>query len=67
VCTFHQVLGIVNVRDEGGLTLEDTTYATTSPLFLPYRQALATADLGVVAPIITTQDFLKRAGHGYSF
>jgi outer membrane receptor protein involved in Fe transport len=47
----RQVLGIVNVRYEGGLTLQDTTYATTSPLFLPYRQALATVDLGVVAPI----------------
>ena len=49
--TFHQVLGIVNFRYEGGLTLQDTTYATTSPLFLPYREAFATVDVGVVAPI----------------
>src|SRR6202023_2995721 len=49
--TYRQILGIVNFRYEGGLTLQDTTYAATSPLFLPYRQALAAADLGVVAPI----------------
>jgi iron complex outermembrane receptor protein len=51
VRTFRQVLGIVNFRYEGGLTLQDTTYATTSPFFLPYRQAFGVADLGVVAPI----------------
>ncbi|MDP9112661.1 MAG: TonB-dependent receptor, partial [Acidobacteriota bacterium] len=49
--TYRQILGIVNFRYEGGLTLQDTTYAATSPLFLPYRQAFATVDLGVVAPI----------------
>jgi outer membrane receptor protein involved in Fe transport len=46
-----KVLGIVNFRYEGGLTLQDTTYPTTSPFFLPYRQAFGVADLGVVAPI----------------
>jgi hypothetical protein len=33
VCTFRQVLGIVNVRYQGGLALQDTTYATTSRCF----------------------------------
>jgi len=51
VRTFRQVLGIVNFRYEGGLTLQDTTYATTSPLFAPYREALSATDLGVIAPI----------------
>ena len=51
VRTFHQVMGILNVRYEGGLTLQDTTYATTSPLFLPYAQSLATTDLGIIAPV----------------
>jgi iron complex outermembrane receptor protein len=51
VRTFHQVLGILNFRYEGGLTLQDTTYATTSPLFQPDGESLATTDLGVVAPI----------------
>ena len=47
----RRTLGILNFRYEGGLTLQDTTYATTSPLFLPYRQSFATVDLGFVAPI----------------
>jgi iron complex outermembrane receptor protein len=48
---FRQVLGIVNFRYEGGLTLQDTTYATTSPLLAPYREALSTTDLGVITPV----------------
>ena len=48
---FRQVLGIVNFRFEGGLTLQDTTYATTSPLFLPFRETFSVTDLGLVAPI----------------
>jgi len=51
VRTFRQILGIANFRYEGGLTLQDTTYATTSPLFFPFREAFATFDLGIVAPI----------------
>jgi iron complex outermembrane receptor protein len=48
---FRNVMGIVNFRYEGGLTLQDTTYATTSPLFLPYAQSFAVTDLGLVAPV----------------
>jgi len=51
VRAFRQVLGIVNFRYEGGLTLQDTTYATTSPLFAPYREALSASDLGVIVPV----------------
>jgi iron complex outermembrane receptor protein len=51
VRTYRRMLGIATFRYEGGLTLQDTTYATTSPLFLPYSQAFGTMDLGVVAPI----------------
>ena len=51
VRTFHQVLGIVNFRYEGGLTLQDTTYTPTSPLFLPFRETFPVADLGLVVPI----------------
>ncbi len=32
-------------------TLQDTTYATTSPQFLPYPESFFTADLIVVAPV----------------
>ncbi len=46
-----QVLGIATVRYEGGLTLQDTTYATTSPLFLPYAESFATMDLAASVPI----------------
>jgi outer membrane receptor protein involved in Fe transport len=47
----RHVLGIVSARYEGGLTLQDTTYATTSPLFRPFPQSFGTMDLGIVAPI----------------
>ena len=40
-----------NERYESGLTLQDTTYATTSPLFLPYSESYATTDLIGVVPI----------------
>ena len=41
----RQILVILNERYESGLTLQDTTYATTSPLFLPYSESYATTDL----------------------
>jgi iron complex outermembrane receptor protein len=47
----RHVLGIIRARYEGGLTLQDTTYATTSPLFRPFPQSFGTADLGIVVPI----------------
>jgi len=47
----HQILAIVNERYESGLTLQDTTYATTSPLFLPRSEAYATTDFIAVIPI----------------
>jgi iron complex outermembrane receptor protein len=49
--TFRQVQAIANFRYEGGLTVQDTTYAANSPQFLPYREAFATVDLGFVAPV----------------
>ena len=47
----HQILGIVNERYESGLVVQDTTYATSSPLFLPHSESYATTEVGVVAPI----------------
>ncbi len=47
----HQILAILNERYESGLTLQDTTYAATSPLFLPYSESYATTDLIAVVPI----------------
>lgn len=47
---FREALAIVNVRHEGGLTLQDTTYAATSPLFLPFGESFTTTDLGIVTP-----------------
>ena len=59
----HQILAILNERYESGLTLQDTTYATTSPLFLPYSEAYATTDIFAVVPIragITLQAGVKN-------
>lgn len=47
----HQILAILNERYESGLILQDTTYAPTSPLFLPYPESYATTDLIGMAPI----------------
>jgi iron complex outermembrane receptor protein len=47
----YQVLGIVSARYESGVTLQDTSYASTSPLYLAHGESLATEDLGVVIPI----------------
>jgi len=47
----HQVLAIVNERYESGLVVQDTTYATTSPLFLPHSESYATTEIGVIAPL----------------
>jgi len=47
----HQIMAIVNERYEGGLTLQDTTYASTSLLFLPYGESYATTDIVAVVPI----------------
>lgn len=46
-----QILGIFNERYESGLILQDTTYATNSPFFLPYSESYATTDLIAVVPI----------------
>ena len=47
----HQILALVTGRYEGGLTVQDTTYPSTSPLYQPYGESFGTMDLGVVAPI----------------
>ena len=38
-------------RYEGGLTPQDTTGASTSPLYLPHAGSYGTVDLGAVVPI----------------
>ncbi len=47
---FRQVTGIANFRHEGGLTLQDTTYPTTSPKFQPFGESFTTTDFGIAAP-----------------
>ena len=47
----HQVMAMASARYEGGLTLQDTTYASTSPLYLPHAGSYGTVDLGAVVPI----------------
>jgi iron complex outermembrane recepter protein len=47
----HQILAMVNETYESGLILQDTTYATSSPLFLPYSESYATTDVFAVVPI----------------
>jgi iron complex outermembrane receptor protein len=47
----HQIVAIVNERYESGLVVQDTTYATTSPFFLPHSESYAATDIGVIAPI----------------
>jgi iron complex outermembrane receptor protein len=47
----YQVLGIVSARYEGGITLQDTSYASTSTLYHPYGEGLATEDIGLVVPV----------------
>ena len=47
----YQILGIVSARYEGGVTLQDTSYASTSPLYNPYGEGLATEDIGFVVPV----------------
>jgi iron complex outermembrane receptor protein len=47
----RQVSGIISARYEGGLTLQDTTYATSSPLFQPFSESFATLDLGAIVPV----------------
>lgn len=47
----HQILAILNERYESGLTLQDTTYPTTSLLFVPYSESYATTDIMGVVPI----------------
>jgi iron complex outermembrane receptor protein len=51
VRAIHNMTGMLSVRYESGLTLQDTTYATTSPLSHPYGDAFATADLGAIVPV----------------
>jgi iron complex outermembrane receptor protein len=46
-----QILAIVNQRYESGILLQDTTYATTSPLFLPRSEAHGVTDLIGIVPI----------------
>jgi iron complex outermembrane receptor protein len=47
----HNISGMFSARYEGGITLQDTTYATTSVLSHPFGEAFATADIGAIVPI----------------
>jgi iron complex outermembrane receptor protein len=47
----REILAMASVRYESGITLQDTTYASTSPFYLPRAESYATVDPGAVAPI----------------
>ena len=49
----RQILGILTVRYEGGIKLQDTSYSNSSPLYQPYGGCLATVDLATIVPIRT--------------
>jgi hypothetical protein len=44
-------MALASVRYEGGVTLQDTTYSSASPLYLPRAESYATVDLGAAVPI----------------
>jgi iron complex outermembrane receptor protein len=46
----YQILAMVSARYEGGVTLQDTSYLNSSPLYAPHCEALATADVGLTVP-----------------
>ena len=59
----HDITALVTERYESGLTLQDTTYAAASPLFLPYSESYATTDIGLMVPIragLTIQGGIKN-------
>ena len=47
----HQILAILNQRYESGLILQDTTYPTTSPLFVPRSESYASTEIVGIVPI----------------
>jgi iron complex outermembrane recepter protein len=47
----RKVMAIVSARYENGLTVQDTTYASSSPLYLPHDISFATMDLGALVPL----------------
>jgi iron complex outermembrane receptor protein len=59
----HQILAILNERYESGLILQDTSYASSSPLYLPYAESYATMDLMALVPVhkgVTVQAGIKN-------
>lgn len=46
-----KVMAIGVMRYEGGLTVQDTTYSSTSPLYKAYSTSFGTVDLAGVAPL----------------
>ena len=56
----YHVMGLVTARYQGGITLQDTSYASTSPLYAPHGSAFGTMDLGVSVPL--RERFTAQAG-----
>lgn len=50
----YKAIGVTLIRYEGGLTVQDTTYSSTSPRYLPFSTANATVDLGGTIPFYKT-------------
>jgi iron complex outermembrane receptor protein len=56
----RQAMAFVSGRFEGGLTLQDTTYASTTPQFRPFAESFGTMDIGAIVPAY--QKFTVQAG-----
>ena len=60
----RKILAIASAKYQGGVILQDTTYASTSPLYLPSAQAFAIFDFAAIVPIkygVTWEAGIKNA------
>lgn len=53
----RHILALVTGRYEGGITLQDTSYSSKSPLYQPYGESFATFDLAAIVPIKAGMSF----------
>lgn len=60
----HQILALASAKYQGGIVLQDTTYASTSPSYQPYAEAFTTLDFAAIVPIkhgVTWEAGIKNA------
>jgi iron complex outermembrane recepter protein len=53
----RNITAMISGRYENGLTVQDTTYSSSSPSYLPYEVSFGTMDLGAVVPIYKQVSF----------